>query len=60
MAVLIDHLEARLGRLVGAWSVRDGAPEGAAQVGYFTGGVFEDVQSCREDPTHPPRIGFQG
>ncbi|MDQ0795950.1 suppressor of fused domain protein [Streptomyces sp. B1I3] len=45
MAALLDHLEARLGRLVGAWSVRDGAPEGASEVGYFTGGAFEGVQS---------------
>lgn len=52
MAVLIDHLEARLGRLAGAWSVRDGAPEGAAQVGWFTGGVFEDIQSCATTTLH--------
>lgn len=45
MATLIDHLESRLGPLVGAWAVRDGAPEGAAQVGYFTGGIFGGVQS---------------
>ncbi|MER5279851.1 suppressor of fused domain protein [Streptomyces sp. NPDC002809] len=52
MAVLIDHLEARLGRLAGAWPVRDGAPEGAAQVGWFTGGVFEGVQSCATITLH--------
>ncbi|TWG03602.1 suppressor of fused domain protein [Streptomyces brevispora] len=52
MAVLIDHLEARLGRLVGTWSVREGAPEGAAQVGYFDGGVFEGVQSYSTTTLH--------
>jgi hypothetical protein len=37
-AVLVEHCEARLGGLVGAWSARDRAPEGAPQVGCFTGG----------------------
>ncbi|MFE0778287.1 suppressor of fused domain protein [Streptomyces sp. NPDC058861] len=45
MAVLVDHFEARLGVLEGAWSVAEQAPEGAPQVGYFTGGVLEGVQS---------------
>ncbi|MFD7719962.1 suppressor of fused domain protein [Streptomyces sp. NPDC059814] len=52
MAVLIDHLESRLGRLVGAWSVRDGAPEGAAEVGYFTGGVLDGVQAYATTTLH--------
>ncbi|MFF8280636.1 suppressor of fused domain protein [Streptomyces lateritius] len=43
--VLVEHFEARLGGLVGAWSAREGAPEGAPQVGYFTGGHLAGVQS---------------
>ncbi|WP_175420947.1 suppressor of fused domain protein [Streptomyces griseus] len=56
MAILIDHFESRLGQLVGAWSVRDGAPEGAAQVGYFTGGVFDGVQSFATTTLHQTHL----
>ncbi|MEU0831560.1 suppressor of fused domain protein [Streptomyces sp. NPDC005969] len=56
MATLIDHLESRLGQLVGAWSVRDGAPEGAAQVGYFTGGNFGGVQSYATITLHQTHL----
>ncbi|MER5312914.1 suppressor of fused domain protein [Streptomyces sp. NPDC002773] len=45
MAVLVDHLEARLGGLEGAWSAGEQSPEGAPQVGYFTGGVLEGARS---------------
>ncbi|MEU9623082.1 suppressor of fused domain protein [Streptomyces sp. NPDC048155] len=56
MATLIDHLETRLGPLVGAWSVRDGAPDGAAQVGYFTGGVFEGLRSYATITLHETHL----
>jgi hypothetical protein len=45
MAALVDHFESRLGRLVGAWSADEQALEGTPQVGYFTGGAIEGVQS---------------
>ncbi|MGW7363623.1 suppressor of fused domain protein [Streptomyces sp. NPDC054841] len=38
-------MESRLGRLLGAWSPGEGAPEGAPKVGYFAGGTLEGVQS---------------
>lgn len=44
MAVLIDHFESRLGRLVGAWSPGEQAPGGAPSVGYFAGGVLAGIQ----------------
>ncbi|MFG2900366.1 suppressor of fused domain protein [Streptomyces zaomyceticus] len=44
-AVLIDHFEARLGGLEGAWSAGEGTPEGAPQVGWFAGGVLAGVHS---------------
>ncbi|MFF3845014.1 suppressor of fused domain protein [Streptomyces sp. NPDC002328] len=45
MSVLVDHLEARLGRLLGAWEPREGAPGGVPKVGCFAGGVLAGVRS---------------
>ncbi|PKV87995.1 suppressor of fused domain protein [Streptomyces sp. TLI_146] len=45
MAALVNHLEARLGRMVGSWSAAEQSPPGTPQVGYFTGGALEGVQS---------------
>ncbi|MFC3575992.1 suppressor of fused domain protein [Streptomyces yaanensis] len=44
MAVLIEHLESRLGRLLGAWEPSEQSPEGTPRVGYFTGGVLAGIQ----------------
>jgi hypothetical protein len=45
MPELIDHLEGRLGRMGGAWSARDGAPEGSPQVAWFRNGQLPQVQA---------------
>ncbi|MGR6970886.1 suppressor of fused domain protein [Streptomyces cynarae] len=45
MATLIEHLESRLGQLVGAWEPSEQSPEGAPRVGYFSGGVLPGIQS---------------
>ncbi|MFF9626849.1 suppressor of fused domain protein [Streptomyces griseosporeus] len=42
---MIDHLEARLGPLGGAWSPEEGAPEGAPRVAYFTEGGLPGVHA---------------
>ncbi|MFF1480323.1 hypothetical protein ACFVYD_22665 [Streptomyces sp. NPDC058301] len=45
MAALVNHLESRLGWMVGAWSASEQSPQGTPQVGYFTGGALQGVQS---------------
>jgi len=41
---LIEHLESRLGRLLGAWEPSEQSPEGTPSVGCFAGGVLAGIQ----------------
>ncbi|QUW78585.1 suppressor of fused domain protein [Streptomyces mirabilis] len=45
MPELIDHLESRLGRMLGAWSPPAGAPQGTPQVACFREGQLSGAQA---------------